>query len=45
MAIDRLAGRKTLAVDGFLEEMAKDEIKARVDIVALFESFGVNLVQ
>src|SRR4030042_2632494 len=45
MATDRLAGRKTLEVEGFLEEMAKDEIKARVDIVSLFESFGVHLAQ
>jgi DNA primase catalytic core len=45
MATDRLSGRKTLQVDGFLEEMAKDEIKASVDIVSLFESFGVHLAQ
>ena len=38
------AGRKTLEVAGFLEEFEKDEIKARVDIVSLFDSFGVKLV-
>ena len=45
MALTDSAGRKTLEVGGFLEEMAKDEIKASVDIVSLFESFGVHLAQ
>ena len=40
---DKLAGRKTLVVDGFLEEFEKDEIKSRVDIVALFASFNIKL--
>jgi len=43
MSTDRLAGRKTLAVTGFLEEFEKEEIKGRVDIVELFASFGVQL--
>ena len=43
MTTDRLGGRKTLAVAGFLEELEKDQIKGRVDIVALFDSFGVKL--
>ena len=34
---------KTLVVEGFLEEFEKDEIKRRVDIVSLFDSFGVTL--
>ena len=42
-ATDRLAGRKTLAVDGFLAEFDKDEVKARVDITQLFAAFGVTL--
>jgi DNA primase len=40
---DKLGGRRTLAVEGFLQEFEKDEIKGRVDIVALFDSFGVEL--
>jgi DNA primase len=44
MTTDRLAGRKTLKVDGFLEELEKEEIKSRVDIVDVFSSFGVKLV-
>lgn len=43
MAYDRLGGRKTLKVSGFLDEFEKDEVKKRVDIVSLFESFGVKL--
>src|SRR3989304_9250451 len=43
MTADKLAGRKTLAVEGFLEEFEKDEIKARVNILLLFESFHVQL--
>jgi DNA primase len=43
MTTDKLEGRKTLVVDGFLEEFEKDEIKSRVDIVALFNSFSVSL--
>jgi DNA primase catalytic core len=43
MTTDRLSGRKTLKVAGFLEEFEKDEIKSRVDIVALFSHFGVKL--
>jgi DNA primase catalytic core len=43
MTTDRLSGRKTLKVDGFLEEFEKDEIKSRVDIIILFSHFGVKL--
>ena len=41
--MSKLKGRPTLAVDGFLEELEKDELKKRTDLVALFESFGVHL--
>jgi len=44
MTTDRLSGRRTLKVDGFLEEFEKDEIKSRVDIVSLFDHFGVKLI-
>jgi DNA primase catalytic core len=44
MTKDKLGGRKTLVVEGFLEEFEKDEIKSRIDIVELFASFGVKLV-
>ena len=40
---DRLNGKKTLKVTGFLEEFEKDDIKAKVDITELFASFGVEL--
>jgi DNA primase catalytic core len=40
---DRLGGKKTLKVGGFLEEFEKDDIKAKVDITELFASFGVEL--
>lgn len=43
MTTDRLSGRRTLKVDGFLEEFEKDDIKSRVDIVTLFNHFGVKL--
>jgi len=43
MGSDRLGGKKTLRVEEFLEEFEKEEVKARVDILALFESFGVRL--
>jgi DNA primase len=43
MSQDKLGGRRTLAVEGFLQEFEKDEIKHRVDIVSLFDSFGVAL--
>jgi DNA primase catalytic core len=43
MATDRLAGRKTLHVEEFLEEFEKEGIKSRVDILALFAGFGVRL--
>jgi len=40
---DKLHGQKTLRVRGFLEEFEVDDIKRKVDIVELFESFGVKL--
>lgn len=43
MSRDRLQGRKTLNVAGFLDEFEKDDIKRNIDIVNLFESFGVKL--
>jgi len=43
MAATRLKGRSTLAVDGFLEELEKEDLKKRTDLVALFECFGVKL--
>ena len=43
MAGDRLGGMKTLKVGGFLEEFEKEDIKRKVDIIRLFESFGVTL--
>ena len=43
MSATRLKGRSTLAVDGFLEELEKEDLKKRTDLVALFEEFGVKL--
>jgi len=40
---DRLAGRKTLKAKDFFNEMEKDQVKAKIDIVSLFEYFGTNL--
>ena len=45
MAKDRLHGRKTLKVNNFLDEFEKDDVKKKVDIVGLFESFGVKLTK
>jgi DNA primase len=45
MAYDRLKGKKTLKVNGFLEEFEKDALKGKVDIVGLFSEFGVKLKQ
>jgi hypothetical protein len=45
MAQDRLKGRKTLQVANFLDEFEKDDIKKDVDIVRLFEHFGVTLAK
>jgi DNA primase catalytic core len=42
---DKLQGRKTLKVAGFLEEFEKDDIKKNIDIVELFASFRVELKQ
>ena len=42
---DKLQGRKTLKVAGFLEEFEKDDIKKNVDIVELFGHFNVKLTQ
>jgi DNA primase len=44
MATERLKG-KTLKVSGLLEEIEKDAIKDKVDIVALFAELGVELKQ
>lgn len=43
--MSKLKGRSTLAVDGFLEELEKDELKKRTDLVSLFRSFGVELTK
>jgi DNA primase len=43
MGKDRLLGKKTLHIGGFLDEFEKDDIKRKVDIVLLFEHFGVRL--
>ena len=43
MSATRLKGRPTLAVDGFLEELEKEDVKKRTDLVALFGTFGVKL--
>ena len=40
---DRLGGKKTLNVTGFLEEFEIDDIKKRVDIIDLLDSFGVKM--
>ncbi len=45
MNADRLGGRKTLEVTGFLEEFEKEAVKKGVDIIALFDSFGVELTR
>ena len=45
MEHDRLKGKKTLKVAGFLDEFEKDEVKKRVDIVSLFSSFGIKLTR
>jgi len=45
MAEDRLKGKKTLKVEGFLEEFEKDTLKGKVDIVDLFVEFGIKLKQ
>ena len=42
---DPLRGQKTLRVTDFLEEFEVDDIKRKVDIVELFESFGVKLTK
>lgn len=41
--VDKLAGRKTLKVTPILEEIETEGLKRSIDIVALFESFGVKL--
>jgi DNA primase catalytic core len=45
MAEDRLGGKKTLNVGGFLNEFEKDDVKRQIDILALFEHFGVRLAK
>lgn len=41
--MDKLNGRKTLKVGNILDEFEKDKVKASIDLVALFSSFGVPL--
>ena len=36
LSSDRLKGKKTLQVTGFLEEFEKDDIKKDIDIIKLF---------
>jgi len=43
MGRDRLGGKRTLNVGSFLNEFEKDEIKQKIDIVRLFEHFGIKL--
>jgi DNA primase len=43
MGKDRLGGKKTLHIGGFLDEFEKDDVKRQIDIVRLFEHFGVRL--
>ena len=43
MAKDRLGGKKTLNVGGFLNEFEKDDVKKQVNIVTLFDHFGIRL--
>ncbi len=45
MSPSKLKGRSTLAVDGFLEELEKDELKKKTDLAALFQSFGIDLTK
>ena len=40
---DRLGGRKTLKVDSIFEDIEKEQLKRSIDLVALFELFGVKL--
>ena len=41
--MSKLKGKKTLQVQGILEEFEKQRIKDKVDIVELFREFGVKL--
>jgi len=43
MTVDKLGGRKTLKVTPILEEIETEGLKRSIDIVALFEGFGVRL--
>jgi len=45
MTSDRLHGKKTLKVANFLDEFEKDDVKRYVDIVDLFQHFGVKLTK
>ena len=40
MAKDRLGGKKTLNVGGFLNEFEKDDLKKKIDIIWLLNHFG-----
>ena len=43
LSSDRLKGQKTLKVAGLLEEFEKDDIKKDIDIIKLFNHFGIEL--
>lgn len=45
MGRDRLGGKRILNVGSFLNEFEKDEIKKKIDIVNLFEQFGIKLTR
>lgn len=43
MKSDRLHGKKTLRINGFLDEFEKDEVKRKVNLLGEFQSFGIAL--
>ena len=43
LSSERLKGKKTLQVAGLLEEFEKDDVKKDVDIIKLFNHFGIEL--
>ena len=45
MAKDRLGGKKTLHIGGFLDEFEKDDIKRQINILMLFKHFGIRLAK
>jgi len=42
---DRLKGKKTLNVTGFLDEFEKDDVKKNIDITELFNHFNIQLTK